>query len=127
MPIHLKTTLPLWKSYSKSSTGDTQISNEIVQSVFPLMVFEFVVPILQNLTKLGEYLHQNVSFKAVDWLNSREKASFLHIFTKSVKPIFQSAGPISWHKALEVTLSTIWTKQKITYFSQLTYAPFYPS
>ena len=29
-----------------------------------------------------------------NWLNDQEKASFLFILTKSVEPIFESAGPI---------------------------------
>ena len=33
-----------------------------------------------------------------------KKASFILIFAKSVEPIFQSAGPISLHTALEGTL-----------------------
>ena len=40
-------------------------------------------------------------------LNYQEKASFLLIFTKSVEPIFQSAGPISRHTALKGTLIVI--------------------
>ena len=39
-----------------------------------------------------------------NWLNCQEKACFLLILTKSVEPIFQSAGPISRHTALEGTL-----------------------
>ena len=61
-------------------------------------------PILHNFTKFEKFLHQNDSFKAENWLNYKEKASFLHIRTKSVEPIFQSAGPILQHVALEGTL-----------------------
>ena len=35
------------------------------------------------------------------------KSIFLHIFTKSVEPIFQNAGPISEHQALEETLHQV--------------------
>ena len=41
---------------------------------------------------------------AKNWLNCQEKASFLLILTKSVEPIFQSAGPILRHATLEGTL-----------------------
>ena len=41
-----------------------------------------------------------------NWLNCQEKASFVLIFTKPVEPIFQSAGPISGHTALDGTLIT---------------------
>ena len=41
---------------------------------------------------------------AKNGLNYQEKASFSLILTKSVEPIFQSAGPISRHTALEGTL-----------------------
>ena len=43
---------------------------------------------------------------AENGLNDQEKASFLLIFTKSVEPIFQIAGPISRHTALAGTLVT---------------------
>ena len=41
---------------------------------------------------------------AKNGLNYQEKVSFLLILIKSVEPIFQSAGPISRHTALEETL-----------------------
>ena len=41
---------------------------------------------------------------AKKFLNNQEKASFILILTKSVEPIFQSAGPILWHVILEGTL-----------------------
>ena len=41
---------------------------------------------------------------AKNWLTDQEKASFLIILTKSVEPIFQSAGPNSRHTTLEGTL-----------------------
>ena len=44
-----------------------------------------------------------------NFLNFQEKASFLFIVTKSVEPIFQSAGPISRHMALEGILIGMWS------------------
>ena len=41
---------------------------------------------------------------AENWLNCQDKASFLLILTNPVEPIFQSAGPILQHTALEETL-----------------------
>ena len=38
---------------------------------------------------------------AENWLNCQEKTSFVLILTKPVEPIFQSAGPIFDHTALE--------------------------
>ena len=58
-------------------------------------------PILQNVKNWQGLLHKNDSFKAENGLNELEKASFVLTFTKSVGPIFQSAGPISQHAALE--------------------------
>ena len=43
---------------------------------------------------------------AKNGLNYQEKASFSLILTKSVEPIFQSAGPILRHTALEGTLTS---------------------
>ena len=40
--------------------------------------------------------------------NCQEKASFLHILTKPVEPIFQSAGPILRHRASEGTLCVMY-------------------
>ena len=39
-----------------------------------------------------------------NWLNYQEKTSFLLFLKKSTEPIFQSAGPILRHTALEGTL-----------------------
>ena len=80
--------------------------NVFILSV-PSKVFE-LGPILLKFTKFWEFLHQNDSFKAENCFNQQQKkASFLHIFTKSVEPIFQSFGPISRHTALEGTLMCI--------------------
>ena len=35
---------------------------------------------------------------------NKKKTPFSHIFSKPVKPVFQSAGPISWHTTLAETL-----------------------
>ena len=54
--------------------------------------------------KIGGVLAPKSLAEAENWLNYKEKASFLLIFTKSVEPIFQTAGPILRHTALEGTL-----------------------
>ena len=66
-------------------------------------------PILQNFTKLGEFLCQNDSFMAslAQWMRKKKNPFFFFFFfsTKSIEPIFQSAGPILRHTALEGTLT----------------------
>ena len=71
--------------------------------MFPLKVFE-LGPILPNLTKIRRVLAPKSSASAENWLNCQEKASFVLILTKPVEPIFQSAGPILGHTALEGAL-----------------------
>ena len=60
-----------------------------------------------NSTKFNGFLDQINLTLAKNWLNYQEKASFSLIPTKSVEPIFESAGPISHYTALEGELITI--------------------
>ena len=57
-------------------------------------------PIRQNLNYFIGSLSQNFQFFAENRLIYQEKASFLHIVTKSVEPIFQGLEPIVRHRAL---------------------------
>ena len=58
-------------------------------------------PIRQNLSYFRGSLSQNFQFFAENGLIYQEKASFLHIVTKSVEPIFQGLEPIVRHRALK--------------------------
>ena len=56
------------------------------------------------MTKIRKVLDSKSLVSAKNWLNCPEKASFVLILTKPVEPIFQSAGPVLGHTALEGTL-----------------------
>ena len=60
--------------------------------------------IRQNLNYFRGSLSQNFQFFAENRLIYLEKASFLHIVTKSFEPIFQGLEPIVRHRALKGTL-----------------------
>ena len=49
-------------------------------------------PILQKFKELGEFLRQNDNYRAEIGSIIMNKSIFLHIFTKYVEPIFQSAN-----------------------------------
>ena len=61
-------------------------------------------PIRQNLNYFRGSLSQNFQFLLkIGWF-TKKKASFLHIVTKSVEPIFQGLEPIVRRRALKGTL-----------------------
>ena len=68
----------------------------------PLRNFE-LGPILTKFDKIRRVLAPKSLALAENWLNCQEKASFV-LITKPIEPIFQSAGPILGHTALEGTL-----------------------
>ena len=62
-------------------------------------------PIRQNLNYFRGSLSQKFPVFAENRLIYQEKASFLHIVTTSVEPIFQGLEPIVHHRALKGTLA----------------------
>ena len=88
------------------------ISTPIVYSAsrFPLRFWAWA-NLKKKKSKLWEFLCQNNSFMVSISSITKKKLLFLHIFTKSVELIFQSAEPILQHTALEGTmLSLIYKK-----------------